>query len=121
MSLLYRKSLRGNSEGFVLPTVFILVLILGLFLVLILILILVLVLVLISVLIIHFSTSMMRNAAAILLALFQDLSFGLNIVDMINPKIIAAVIPPALARRPPVKIPRNPLWLIDSFTPLASV
>lgn len=119
MSLLYRNSLRGNSEGFVLPTVFILVLILGLFLVLILILILVLVL--ISVLIIHFSTSMMRNAAAILLALFQDLSFGLNIVDMINPKIIAAVIPPALARRPPVKIPRNPFWLMDSFTPLASV
>ena len=49
----------------------------------------------------------------------QDLSLGLKIRLIIRPKTIAAAIPPAVALKPPVKMPRNPSLVIASFTPFA--
>ena len=44
---------------------------------------------------------------------------GFEIKDAIYPKNTAAAIPPALAFRPPVKIPKKPLCLTAYITPLA--
>ena len=51
----------------------------------------------------------------------QDLSFGLNKRLASNPAAIAAVMPPAVAFSPPVKIPKKPSLSIASRTPFASV
>lgn len=39
---------------------------------------------------------------------FQDLSFALKIMLVKSATVIAVVIPPAVARKPPVKIPMKP-------------
>ena len=48
------------------------------------------------------------------------LSFGLNSKLISRPAVIAAAIPPAVAFRPPIKIPRNPSLSIASRTPFAN-
>ena len=48
------------------------------------------------------------NAASIAFPEYQDLSFGLNIRLVRRPATIAAVMPPAAAFSPPVRIPRKP-------------
>ena len=50
-----------------------------------------------------------------------DLSLALKRILMIKPNRIAALIPPADAVRPPVKIPRNPILDTASRTPFAMV
>ena len=47
----------------------------------------------------------LRKPAVLGYPLFYDLSFALKIRLTTSPKKIAAVIPPAVAFRPPVKIP----------------
>ena len=82
----------------------------------------VLVAVLILVLVIHDRSSVyffLRCSAVPVCPIFQDLSFGLKIRLAISPEMTATVIPPAVAFRPPVKIPRNPSSCTASFTPLA--
>ena len=48
------------------------------------------------------------------------LSFGLNSRLISRPAVIAAAIPPAVAFRPPIKIPRKPSFSIASRTPFAN-
>ena len=50
---------------------------------------------------------------------FQNDILEEKISDINRPKQIAAEIPPAVAERPPVKIPRKPSLSMASFTPLA--
>ena len=59
--------------------------------------------------------------AILLCPKIQDLSFALNKSPANNPATIAAVIPPAVAFKPPVKMPINPFSLMASFTPFARV
>ena len=90
--------------------------------VLVLILILLAVLILVLILIVHFYILRLNNtalAATLAYPLFQDLSLALKIRLQRSPARIAAVIPPAEALRPPVKIPRKPSLSTASFTPLA--
>ena len=80
------------------------------------------VLILIAVLIIHClypPDIVMRHAATIACPIFQALSFGLNKKLASKPAVMAAVIPPAVAFKPPMKMPRNPSSCTASFTPLA--
>ena len=90
--------------------------------VLVLILLVVLILILVLILIVHFYILRLNNtalAASLAYPLFQDLSLALKIRLQRSPARIAAVIPPAEALRPPVKIPRKPSLSTASFTPLA--
>lgn len=90
--------------------------------VLVLILLVVLILILVLILIVHFYILRLNNtalAATLAYPLFQDLSLALKIRLQRSPARIAAVIPPAEALRPPVKIPRKPFLSTASFTPLA--
>ena len=90
--------------------------------VLVLILLVVLILILVLILIVHFYILRLNNtalAATLAYPLFQDLSLALKIRLQMSPARIAAVIPPAEALRPPVKIPRKPSLSTASFTPLA--
>lgn len=90
--------------------------------VLVLILLVVLILILVLILIVHFYILRLNNtalAATLAYPLFQDLSLALKIRLQRSPARIAAVIPPAEALRPPVKIPRKPSLSTASFTPLA--
>ncbi len=83
---------------------------------------LVVVLILITVLIIHClypPDIVMRHAATIACPIFQALSFGLNKKLASKPAVMAAVIPPAVAFKPPMKMPRKPSSCTASFTPLA--
>ena len=50
---------------------------------------------------------------------YQDLSLALKTRLVIRPAMIAAVMPPAVALRPPVSTPRKPSLLTASRTPLA--
>ena len=71
----------------------------------------VLVSVLIGILIIHRilpSKYYYGLAAEIVCPEYQDLSLALKIRLAARPAVMAAVIPPAVAIRPPVKIPRKP-------------
>ena len=80
------------------------------------------VLILVLILIVHFYILRLNNtalAATLAYPLFQDLSLALKIRLQRSPARIAAVIPPAEALRPPVKIPRKPSLSTASFTPLA--
>ena len=88
-------------------------------LVVILVLIAVLILVLI---VVHNNTSVvfLRTAARVVYPVCQALSFALNKRLTISPAVIAAVIPPAVAFRPPVRMPRKPSCMTASFTPFAS-
>ena len=91
----------------VLAVVLILIVVLAVVLVLIL-LILVLVLVLI---VIHSSSLqfVLRGCAAVIACpVFQDLSFARKIMLANNPAMIAVVMPPAVAFRPPVSAPKKP-------------
>ena len=47
--------------------------------------------------------------ALLAMTAFYDLSFGLKIRLTTRPERMATVMPPAVAFRPPVKIPRKPL------------
>ena len=88
--------------------------------VLVLILLVVLILILVLILIVHFYILRLNNtalAATLAYPLFQDLSLALKIRLQRSPARIAAVIPPAEALRPPVKIPRKPSLSTASFTP----
>ena len=90
--------------------------------VLVLILLVVLILILVLILIVHFFILRLNDtalAATLAYPLFQDLSLALKIRLQRSPARIAAVIPPAEALRPPVKIPRKPSLSTASFTPLA--
>ena len=90
--------------------------------VLVLILLVVLILILVLILIVHFYILRLNNtalAATLAYPLFHDLSLALKIRLQRSPARIAAVIPPAEALRPPVKIPRKPSLSTASFTPLA--
>lgn len=58
-------------------------------------------------------------AATLAYPLFQDLSLALKIRLHSSPARIAAVIPPAEAFRPPVKMPRKPSSSTAFLTPLA--
>ena len=58
--------------------------------------------------------------ASVVFPVFQDLSFALNMMLTRSAAIIAIVIPPAVALRPPKKIPITPSALIASLTPVAN-
>ena len=108
-----------------LAAVLVLRLILGVVLLLILVLsvILILVVILGLVLVIHsviLQILFCGATASVVCPLFQDLSLGLKIRLPINPAMIAAQIPPAVAFNPPVSIPRKPSSVMASCTPLAS-
>ena len=49
----------------------------------------------------------------------QDLSFALKKRLASSPAATAAVIPPAVALSPPVRVPKNPSWVTASLTPFA--
>ena len=111
------KKGRPKWKGVLLPLaavsvlVLVVVLILVIVLVLVVVLILVVVLVLVSVLVIHrsFPPNVFCGLAAYIgCPGFQDLSLALKIRLAKSPAKMAAVIPPAAAFRPPVKMPRNP-------------
>ena len=101
----------------------ILVVVLVLVAVLVLVTVLVVVLVLILVVHLHFLRNSLFHgfAAKVVCPAGQDLSFALNRNAAVNPATMAAVMPPALLFRPPVKIPRKPLLSTASRTPFAMV
>ena len=77
--------------------------------------------VLVLILIIHhkYLLRCLRKDACLGCPFFYDLSFALKNKLARSPAKIAAVMPPAAADNPPVKIPRNPSVLIDLRTPFA--
>ena len=86
--------------------------------------ILTLVLILILVLIVHVQFPpylFLRKTAGLAFPGNHDLSFALKITLTINPKTMAAVIPPAEACNPPVNTPRKPSSVMAFLTPLARV
>lgn len=90
--------------------------------VLILVLVVILVAVLITVLVIHskyLHSFTYGPAATVACPDFQDLSLVLKRRLARSPAATAAVIPPAQAVRPPVKIPMKPSLAMASLTPLA--
>ena len=106
----------------ILVLVLILALILVLIAVLILVVLILILVVLVSILIVHICTSViLRLSAALVFVKCQDLSLALNTNDTISPHTIAAVIPPVVAFKPPINIPRKPSCATASFTPFASV
>ena len=102
------------------PLAAVLVLVVVLILIL-LVVLAVLLVVLILVLVIHrkFLRLYHLGCPKIVCPFAYDLSFALKIKLTNNPVTIAAVIPPAVAFSPPVKIPITPSLDIASFTPLA--
>ena len=62
-----------------------------------------------------------KNPAEIDCPEIQDLSLGLKRIPASRTKMIAAVIPAAVAFRPPVRMPRAPLSSMASLTPFANV
>ena len=61
----------------------------------------------------------MRITANIVCPTIHDLSLALKIRLTIRPAITAAVIPPAVALSPPVRIPMKPSCWTASLTPFA--
>ena len=106
-----------------LAVVLILVVILALILIVVLILVLVLILITVLVLVVHglFLRNSLFYGDAVMVSYpkSQDLSLALKIKLAIKPEKIAAVIPPAVAFSPPVKIPMKPSLSIASRTPFA--
>ena len=90
---------------------------------LVLIVVLILLVLLILILVIHSNATsvlyLCGMTAEIAYPEFQDLSFALKIRLASRPAVMAAAIPPAVAFRPPVSTPRNPLSFTASFTPFA--
>ena len=86
-------------------------------------LVLTVVLVLILVLLIHcvFLRLLHLGFPKLVYPYIQDLSRALNIRLTNRPAAIAAVIPPAVAFNPPVKIPITPFVATASLTPFARV
>lgn len=109
--------------GLGLPLVVILVLIVVLIAVLILVLIAVLILILVLIAVFHWFISSEFHfadwSAPIAYPLWHYLSLDLKISPANQPKTTAAAMPPAVAVRPPVKIPRKPFSSTASLTPLA--
>ena len=108
------------------PLAAVLVLVVVLIVVLILVvvvLVLVVILILVLVLIIHnpFLHVFFWVIPWLVCPVIQDLSFALKIKLTMKPAAIAAVIPPAVAFRPPVKIPRKFCSATASLTPFARV
>ena len=100
----------------------ILIAVLILVLILVLVVILVAVLVLVLILIVHdkyLSLFLCGIAVVIVFTKYQDLSLSLKMMETIRPERIAAVIPPALAFSPPVRIPMTPSASMVSRTPFA--
>lgn len=92
-------------------SVLILVVLVLILIILVLILVLVLILILVLILVIHkiFPPKIHYGLAAILACpVLQDLSLALKMRLAARPAVMAAVMPPALALRPPVKIPIKP-------------
>ena len=83
----------------------------------------ILIAVLVLVLVIHDESSKLNcvNHAGVVYPDHQDLSFGRKNTEAISPAMIAIVIPPAVADKPPVKIPINPFDMISFFTPSVKV
>lgn len=107
------------SVVLIIPVAILLVLVV---LVVLILLIAVLVVLLITVLIVHNSNLQIICVSAIVACPnYQDLSFALNSKPARSPANIAAVIPPAVALRPPVNTPRRPVSSIAFFTPFARV
>ena len=99
-----------------------LILIAVLILVLILVAVLVLVLILVLILLVHdkyLSLFLCGIAVVIVFTKYQDLSLSLKMMETIRPERIAAVIPPALAFSPPVRIPMTPSASMASRIPFA--
>ena len=99
-----------------------LILIAVLILVLILVLVVILVAVLVLILLVHdkyLSLFLCGIAVVIVFTKYQDLSLSLKMMETIRPERIAAVIPPALAFSPPVRIPMTPSASMASRTPFA--
>ena len=105
------------------PLAAVFVLVVVLILIVVLVIVLILILVLILVLVIHYKILRLCRLGypKIVCPFTQDLSLALKIKLISNPATIAAVIPPALAFKPPVKIPSTPSLETASLTPLASV
>lgn len=98
----------------------VLVLLLILIVVLVLILILIVVLILILVLVIHRNFLRICTcgcAAELAFPKFQALSLARKMRLAKSPLVMATAMPPAVAFKPPMKMPRNPFSLIASFTP----
>lgn len=91
--------------------------------VLILVLILVLIVVLVLILVIHCEILRLYHLGypKLVYPFTQDLSLALKIKLTNNPATIAAVIPPAVAFSPPVKMPITPSLDTASLTPFARV
>ena len=92
-------------------------------LVLIVVLIAVLILILVLIAVFHWFISSEFHfadwSAPIAYPLWHYLSLDLKISPANQPKTTAAAMPPAVAVRPPVKIPRKPFSSTASLTPLA--
>lgn len=101
----------------------VLILILAVVLVLVLVIVLAVVLILVLILIVihcQFLHILLCGLSAFVACpKIHDLSFGLKRMAARTPQTMAAVMPPAVAFRPPVKMPRNPSWVTASFTPFA--
>jgi len=97
--------------------------VLVLIVVLVVVLVLIVVLILVLVLVIHHEFLRLYHLGypRIVYPYNQDLSFALKIKLTNRPATIAAVIPPAVALNPPVKIPITPSSDIASLTPFARV
>ena len=106
----------------VLIPVLVLVLVLVLVIVIVLIILVVVLITILILIIVHDTLSskcFLRISAELVCPAVQDLSFGLKRKLASSAKIIAAVIPPAVAFKPPVNAPSKPSWETASFTPLA--
>ena len=106
----------------ILVLIILVLIVLILVILIVLILILVLVVLIVLVLVIHGISSVIflcGTAAIIDCPIYQDLSFALNRRLAKRPAVTAAVMPPAVAFRPPVNTPKKPSSATASRTPLA--
>ena len=110
---------------FVLIVVLVLVAALIAILILVTILVLILIIILILVLIVvhdYFLQSFnLRHSATVVCPKFYALSRALNMKLIRSPAVIAAVMPPAAAFKPPVSTPISPSCCTASFTPFDKV
>lgn len=115
---------KGFTFGTFLLAVYLVLIVLVLVLVVVLVVLIVLILIIVLVLVIHNFVppcNVFGVIPWIVCPGFQALSLGLKRKLTKSPAVIAAVIPPAVALRPPVKIPKNPSSAMASRTPFAKV
>lgn len=118
---------KGFTFGTFLLAVYLVLIVLVLIvlvLVVVLVVLIVLILIIVLVLVIHNFVppcNVFGVIPWIVYPVFQALSLGLKRKLTKSPAVIAAVIPPAVALRPPVKIPKNPSSAMASRTPFAKV